>query len=302
MYRYNEEQEAQLMWTEWILVAIPLLVYALILVAGLRRPTEHEVDRWIDVYSCPADETTRAIVRRYLTRTRRTRFCFALAGFLGGHVGSLTDTFSWANAWVLLVAGYLVGSIVAEMAFGRAPRPSGTITAALSRRVVASYLPRVVIVALIAVPIATVVAAIWQVGLAAEAPRRFGNLDPDAVKGAAATGVVLAIAAGVALSTLVRRPQPAASAQAIATDDAFRSSSMHAIAGSTLTLSCSLFATVLAQLSAALAAHGSRFAFAASVGSLLAVVGALVSWLVVRHPSRWTSQRSLVSAPSGTSR
>ncbi|MGZ8581109.1 MAG: hypothetical protein ACXWW9_07480 [Actinomycetota bacterium] len=286
------------MWTQWITVAAPLLVCALVVMVGFRRPTVGEIDRWIHVYACPADEVTRAVVGRYLTRTRRTRFSFALAGFIGGQFSYLGDAFSWVNPWILLVAGYLVGSIVAEVAFGRAPRPSGSITVALSPRTLTSYLPRSVIVALVAVPIVTVAVAIWQVGVAADVPPRFGNVDPDAVTAAAAVGLVLAIAIGAALTALVRRPQAAESAQAIATDDAFRSSSMHAIAGAALTLGFFMLATVLAQLNAALAVTGSPLAFSASIASFLALLGALASWLFVRYPSHWPIRRPLAAASS----
>lgn len=288
-------------WNEWVIVAVPVLVVGLVVASAFRRPADREIDRWIDVYGAPADGRTRNLAVRYLAYARRARFSFAFAGFIGARALPWGDSTVWANPWQMLVAGYLVGSIVAEVAFGRPDRPRGTATAALSPRTLGSYLPRYAIVALGATPVVSAAVVLWQVAVATDVPRRLGLSEPPAVIAPFVFGAVVTLVAAVSIRAIVRRPQPADRVEAIAADDAFRSSSMHAITGAALTLSLFVLAYLLGDLNAALAATGSRLDVAASVASLIALFMALASWLFVRHPARWRTRRDLASASVGPS-
>jgi hypothetical protein len=300
MYRYNDPGD-DVSWNEWVIVSVPVLVIGLVVASGFRRPTDREIDRWIEVHEAPADERTRHLAARYLAYTRRARFSFAFAGFLGARALPGEDATVWANPWLMLVAGYLVGSIVAEVAFGRPDRPRGTAAAALSPRTLGSYLPRYAIVALVATPIASAAVVLWQVAVASDVPWRLGLSEPATVIAPFVFGAVVTLVAAVSIRAIVRRPQPADRVEAIAADDAFRSSSMHAIAGAALTLSLFVLAYLLGDLNAALAATGSPFDVAATVASLIALCMALASWLFVRHPPRWRTRRDLASASAGPS-
>jgi len=281
----------------WEIAALPVVVYAFIVAAGFRRLPDTEIDRWIDAYGAPVDEDTRSLAERYLTRTRRIRFSFAILG-LGAWMIMTESTSIGFGTWISGLVGYLVGSVVAELTHSRPIAADGSVSAVLSRRSFAWYMPRYVPAVIVALPVACAASAAWLVQIAPRATDNFAKPDAVPVGAGSLFSIVLTIVVGSSMWAIVRRPQPASSIDAVAADDAFRSSSMHAMAGALVTLDLLLLSYTLSKLQNALSAIGSGFADLMTYLSMLAFAMTLAAWLIIGHPSSWRTPRSLDPTPT----
>jgi hypothetical protein len=201
--------------------------------------TEQAVTRWASSAGLALTAESRRVVRRYLTWSRRSRRAGGLAGFVLTNLYlGITDSSFTAFPFPQILAGYVLGVILAEVVVNRPRRHSGV--ALLVARRLDDYLPGYVLV--------------LQRGLAAVAVGLLGafalspfpdlspaptNVDPHTLAGFA---VPAAVAAGTAVviealqRLIVARRQPITGQDDIAVDDAIRSSSLHVLAGAGLAM------------------------------------------------------------------
>jgi hypothetical protein len=208
------------------------LVIALAVAGRGFRVDDDYVARWVRSAGVVLTSESRPVVRRYLAWTRRCRTAGGLAGLLGPtfysqvvHGEPLDDG---GASFVLMLVGYLLGALVAEVVVNRPRR--GTGAAMLLPRRIQDYLPGY--------------ALFLQRGLASLSfvmvgvyalvePHARHDLMPSVASAAAfgLFGVGIAVIVEVLQRMIVARRQPAMSSGDIAVDDAMRSSSLHVLAG-----------------------------------------------------------------------
>jgi hypothetical protein len=206
-----------------ILVLAAGLAMAVLLVVGIVRAAHPDAaSQWAARHGVELSERTRPLVIEYLTRSRR----FRLGGALIGLVAPLgTDVPGFE-----LLMGYLLGALVAELTRTRLTTGSGARAASLSPRVLGDYVPGYVPVVLRSVTVsAAVLLPLYLWG-----PERWApgvKMDEAAAVGGGVAAIALPLVVELLLRRMVARPQPAASPDLIAVDDAIRAASVHAAAG-----------------------------------------------------------------------
>lgn len=265
-----------------ILAAVPVAVH----IHGLRSHPG-QVDRRAKSAGLALTPDSREALRRYLVWSRGWRTAGALVGFLLpiGY-SMLTDRqFFIDNGLVLILTGYLLGAIVAEIVLNRSGQRAGA--ALLVPRRLEDYLPGYVIV--LQRGLAAISAAL--VGVYAISP--FPNFDipqPDlrtyALYGAAGVGVWIVIESLQRL--IVSRRQPAVAADLLAVNDAIRSLSVHSLAGAGVGL---LLIVVGTQVSVFTALDGMTGWTLALLSALL-YFSALFFWLDLTKPHGHRVERS----------
>ena len=204
---------------------------------------------------------SRPVVARHLAATRRLRTLGALCGAV---LPSLVDLVVNGRLQVLgfgtdgnhapfqgpvtILLGYLAGAVWAEVSLAR-PLAADRRQASLVPRELYDYLPRRLLYVQRALG-ALAVLGIVLVGVLPFDPSRAA--EPSWGELLAGAGVIAAFTAGLEHLErwLVRRAQPYTSASMTAADDAIRSQSVHALAGSGLALllfACSGLALVMTQ-------------------------------------------------------
>jgi hypothetical protein len=279
---------------------IAFLPQAVILAAlvglGLQAPDDAAIGRWAATYGVSSDDSNREPIKRYLTRTKRLRLAFALVGLaVAVLVPTLvTDPPVWSNVWLYVVAGYLVGAIVAEVTLPQ-PGRRDAASAVLSPRTFTAYLPRWSLLALAILPVAVSSLVVFFATLSP--PRRAGLSGVGVLAGAAVVCVFFGVIVWFAMRAVVRRPQLVATTDLAVLDDALRASSLHALAGAAVTLELILLGVVLSQVQGAIAVTDtySRLNNLATVLGLLTVPMALASWVILGHPQRWRSRRTILT-------
>src|SRR6478672_3542892 len=93
-----------------IVVVLVLVIVLLIVALAFQPPKPDAVTKWAETYGVVVSEENRAVIERYVTRTRRVRFaCAFLAWLAQGAVRSLVHApIPWANSLIFLLAGYLI--------------------------------------------------------------------------------------------------------------------------------------------------------------------------------------------------
>ncbi|NUR60495.1 MAG: hypothetical protein HOV87_17810 [Catenulispora sp.] len=213
----------------------------------------------------------------YRATTRRWRAVGFAAGVLipAAVTGSALLSFPWA------LAGWFAGAAVAELRVAHLDRDPGLrASASLTPRRTAEYLPRAgrwAVPGAMACCVATAVLCAACHG--AHPAGDLGDVGLWTALGLGAGAVALA-----AQRHILRRPQPVASPDRLAADDAIRSRSMHVLAASGMVLAglC-----VSAQLGAAAILPPDHTATA--VHALLGVVVPFLGRLLAYWPSRPTS-------------
>lgn len=262
---------------------------ALLARIALRKP--RGADRWASTYGVELNEGTRPLIERYLRRASLFRGIGASLGFLVSSIyQALTGRPFPVDMWVMILFGYLIGAIVAEVTFSR-PRPQVELAASLSPRRLEDYMPAWVLTAQRLVPAATlalipVYAAFGDGHGAAPWPNSWQYA------GIAVLAVVVAVIVEFGERAIIRHPQPAVSEEFVALDDALRSSSVHAAAGAGLAIELLLLSSAVFVLGVTrgwLPLRWTLIAFA------LVGFGAVVaSWFGVAHPAAWRVRRSAV--------
>jgi hypothetical protein len=175
--------------------------------------------------------------------------------------------------------------------------------AALVPRRLGDYLPARVVTGMRLAALATValVPLLAWGPLAAPVPVR--GLVVGGRGGAMATAtlaVAMAAAVELAVRRLVGRPQPAADPEALAVDDALRSTSVHAVAGAGLAIVLLSLSLQVGLVAANLAGGPGRTAVVAL--SWACAAAALAAWVRVGHSRRWTVRRVLARDAGGPGR
>jgi len=109
---------------------------------------------------------------------------------------------------------------------------------------------------------------------------------------------LFAISVGQTMRGVIRRPQAGTSADLVAVDDGFRSSSLHALAGAGVALELLLIAFELSQIQGALSFRNESSDWAA-VLALFAAAMSIASWVVLGHPRSWRTRRLLLEGQLG---
>ena len=202
--------------------------------------TEEAVSRWAGNAGLALTADNRRVVRRYLTCSRRSRRAGGLAGFVltNLYLGITDDSFT-GFPFPQILAGYVLGAILAEVVVNRPGRRSGA--ALLVPRRLDDYLPGHVLVLQRGLP---VVAAVLLPAAFALSP--FRDLSPAPTNIAPHTLAGFAVPAAFAVGTavviealqrlIVARRQPITGQDDLAVDDAIRSSSLHVLAGAGLAM------------------------------------------------------------------
>jgi hypothetical protein len=257
-----------------LLVAVGGFALALVVAIARNVAKPESADEWAAQHGIGLTEVTRPMVLHYLTRSRRFRLAGALIG--------LVIPFGTNLPGFEVMIGYLIGALIAEFTQKRLA-DGDTRSASLVPRSLSDYLPRYVPMALrSAALLATTYLALYFLS-------RFGIGVPTEIWVGASATIVLPLVVEYLLRRMVARPQPAASAELVAVDDALRASSIHAAAGAGLGASLLMLA-VMTWIAGSFAyppvAQWAFYVLAAAMA-----VSAIVMWLRLGPATPWNVQR-----------
>jgi hypothetical protein len=277
------------------LLALGVLV--MILAIGLGRRTganDAEVRRWADATGVELTPDNTLVVQRYLLWSRRGRRVGALVGFISpwmysGISGWKIDESGWALA--LMLVGYLLGALVAEVVVDRS-RGTET-TAVMQPRRLVDYLP---------VRLLQLQRALGVLALAMILP--YALLQPAASLDLPGVGTIalyglggasIAVIVEMIERRIVARRQSLADITDVEVDDALRSTSIHVVAGAGLALLIQ-FAGPLFAITLVAAIPGEAGGVVGAVTIVLLLLLSLACWINVAHPTRYRVRRGLRSA------
>jgi hypothetical protein len=266
-----------------LLLGLPVLV---LLLAFVGLPGVEAADRWAASHGLALDDRTRPMVAWHLRTSAILRRLGVQAGLWLPILVSAAldgpDVSGWW--WAGGTAGYLVGTIYAELALVRRPVGDGARVALVERREVADYIgPRVL-------RLQAALGLVLLVGAAAVATvplREDQGVDRGGALAIAVAGLAVAGGLRVVQGWLVRRPQPYDDAFLVAADDAIRSHSLRIVARA----GASLLLLAVAATAANLAMSDVQvlrwtcwiLAWAATIGAYVTVFGAERDAWVVRR-------------------
>lgn len=276
-------------------LAIAVLV-VVVLIGLTRRAGANDADltRWAGAAGVELTSQNAAVVQRYLIWHRHSRRVGALVGFISPWLyssisGATFDEGAWALT--LMLAGYLVGALVAEVGVHRV-RETETTAVMRPRRLV-DYL---------SVRVLTLQRALGVIAVTMILP--YGLFQPDADTDLPGVGSIAlyalggaSIAAAVEMieRRIVARRQSLADITDVEVDDAMRSTSIHTVAGAGLALLIQ-FAGPLVALTLAAAIPGEAGGIVAGVTIVLALLLSFVCWINVAHPTGFRVRRGLRSS------
>jgi hypothetical protein len=261
------------------LLLIDSVVIAVVAAAlALRRPSRLETGWFVTLHQIPLTKRNGPIVVDYLARTRRWRV-YGVVGSVsvaGGveYASSSTDL----NTFAVLFAGWFVGGVVAEVPLG-ARHVDGVRVASLERRTLSMYLSPGIARWIVCWALGTL-GLLVVYGLVASAP------GTRVASGVAVLAVLMLLSVS-SMRAIVRRPQPAASSDVVAADDATRRAAVRRIAAGWGVLQCMVTIVVARWLT--IGAGGDFTAQLAKAAQAVGVVGVIASWLVV--PTRLSPPR-----------
>jgi len=210
-------------------LAVPLVVALAVAGRGFRIDEEH-VTKWASSAGLELTAERRPVVRRYLVWSRRSRTAGGLIGFLAPGVYSevasgepLRDG-GWSFA--LMLVGYLLGALVAEVVINRRARRLGS-PALVSRRL-GDYLPASVVT--LQRGLGALSAVLVVVYALLEPHARVSMPDVMVVAAVGVAGACFALVIEV-LQRAIIAGRWASTAGDVPVDDAVRSSSVHVLAG-----------------------------------------------------------------------
>lgn len=239
-----------------------LVIPAAFVVYAFRGPTDRQVVRWAESRGVALSDGSRALVHRYLRRTRRLRTLGAALGFTlvtlpGAIYNFLPDKSSELGRLLVGVAtgnwgfaataiGYLAGALVAEFSLARETR--GPARATLVPREVSQYTARWGRVGLwVLVGALAAATALPAVVPLEQEIRPYPTVLTFTLM--AALGLGVAVCTEGMFRAIVRRPQRFTDPALLEADDAVRASSVHACLGASLAMLMVLLGHMLNDIS-----------------------------------------------------
>jgi hypothetical protein len=215
-------------------ILLVVLVALAIASRGFRVDDDY-IKRWATSAGLELTNENRPVVRRYLVWSRRSRTAGGLAGVLApGIYTRITNPDMDPGSWpfVLMIVGYLLGALVAEVVVNRPWRPQGTGGA--DPRPLHEYLPAYVLQLQRGLAI---VIPVLVVAYALLAPHSGHSLiHPALVAAFGFYGVCIAVFVEWMQRMIVARRTPLTVSSDGAVADAMKSSSVHVVAGAGLAL------------------------------------------------------------------
>jgi hypothetical protein len=277
-----------------------ILIPALIALAVARRGFTLD-DAYLRAWAASAGVTltveSRPAVRRYLAWTRRSRTVGGLVGFLApilyraasGETSAATTSGGADWSVPLMIVGYLVGALVAEIVVNRPRR--GTGAALLVPRRLADYLPPYVLRLQRGLAVAAaVLAGVYALLVGRVSPATNGLEVPDALEvlafGVGGAGIALLVE--TVQRAIVARRQPVGRPDEQLLDDAMRSSSLHVLAGAGVGLLCIVVGGNGAVLAALGGSIGRWVGLAVALGGFAAGIS---FWLDLAKPHGFRVRR-----------
>lgn len=244
------------------------------------------VDEWASATGVVVSSRNLPHVVRYLDRSRRVRRIGALVGFaspwiLAAVSGIEIDEGAWAVT--LLLAGYLLGAVAAEISIERADE--GQPAAFVHARRLDDYLPRWVVGLQRALGVASLALLVpYAMAMPAD------ELELPSIAVVTSFGIggaAIAVIVEALQRHIIGRRQSFADIDDVAVDDAMRSTSLHVVAGAGLALLIQ-FVGPLSALTLVAAFPDDRSGVAGIAGGVIIVVTLLVSmmcWSAVARPA-----------------
>ncbi len=263
------------------LVATVVILWALLV--NLRTGTSAKA--WAAVNGVALTPATEPIVANYLRNSRDLRTVTAIGAlFIAPAITAGTGIDLGVTGWVWLFSGYIVGCIWAEISFARIPATAGRAASLVTRRV-ADYLPPTMLITEAALPLVAVLLAVGVGVLDVPAELGFNvasSSTPEAQRAAVVSGgiaAVMMIAVAITQRALARRPQPLTALDAVAIDDAMRSSALHLVGASGLVAVALVISSQLAYLANALTpSNASGWLGILSVAGIALAYGMWMTW------------------------
>ncbi len=268
---------------------------AVVVAAGLwagRRYPARALDAWAVAHGLEITATNRPLVTWYLRTGRQLRTIGVISGLtlppLLAQAFTGSPSILGGLGYVGLLTGHLAGSLYAELSLSRPVGPRAS--ASLVPRELADYLPlrlrngqRVVAVMAVATGIAAAILPDESAVLFFGPPRSTGEV---ALLTAATVAVIMVVEWLERL--VVCRPQPVATPDLLAADDAIRASSVHSICGAGLAIALLLTGRLLGDVAGA--SDGVLGSAAAALGAI-AWLGAYIAFLYYGNRA-WRVARS----------
>jgi hypothetical protein len=243
--------------SNWLNIGIPVLIGLAVASRGFRVDADY-VARWANSAGVELTDASRPVVRRYLAWSRRSRTAGGLTGFLAPvFYARVTTGESDPGSWsfTLMLVGYLLGAIFAEIVVSRSRRRPGTELAGGQR--LNDYLPAYVMVLQRGLAL---LIGLLVVAYALLEPHSHLSVPPSTL--IATFGL-----AGMCLAALVEATQRkiVARRKSVTSDppveDALKSSSVHALAGAGVGLLLNVVGPLILALLALTGSVGSVVGF-----------------------------------------
>lgn len=268
---------------DWVAVIglVPVCAIAAILVRyAAKGPGDRGLDAFARAHGLALTEGNRPVVAHHVRRGQLYRTAGACLGVLSfavyDAITSPAEGFS-VNS-VAPVVGYLLGAALAAIVILRPG--DGPRSAMVTRRSLADYLPRRLLVLLRLPPLTSV---LFAAGYAALGTPQLALSYSLRVAGLSlAVGIVLELL----LAAVVRRRQPALSPDLLAADNAIRASSLYVLAAAGTAGQCLVLSSQFAGLVVLAGRETAPLAFVGWGGIIGLQLAGVVAWVVLGHPRR----------------
>jgi hypothetical protein len=270
----------------WLNILLVVLVALAIASRGFRVDDDY-IKRWATSAGLELTNETRRVVRRYLVWSRRSRTAGGLAGVLvPGIYLRVTAPDSDPGGWifVLMIVGYLLGALFAEVVVNRPWRRRQPDQP--DPRPVKEYLPAYVLVLQRGL---TILIPVFVVAYALLAPHSDSSrVHPGLVAAFGSYGVCIAIFVEWIQRSIVSRRTPPALSGDEAVADAMKASSVRVVAGAGL----ALLLNVVGPLALALLTLAGPPGDAVAIGLMFVVFPvSILLWLDLGKPQEFRVRR-----------
>lgn len=288
------ERNGTNLWPQLVLQFVPLLaIIVFAIVSNRKKAITKATQQWAEAHALRLTAGNQPFVEHYVRTGRRLRWICMFGGLvlppLVRNAFDPATQYRWPFSLVGLLAGYLVGTLWAELALTRAD--AGVTAARLQARRLEDYLPKTLRRALRIVGPLT--AALWALALfssrSASPSARTRTISVLEAIGWGLAALTVSVTVEAVQRWILARPQPLAAEDLLAADDAVRSQSLHTLGGTGVAILLVWAAVPLSRLAANTGVLVSLFFGLATTGSLL---GALIFWRYWCHRA-WRVQNRI---------